>query len=147
MRAAWFEVLLLLILGSAALLDADPLQNYNIYTHTPRIRIVETERQIDSLWESDEQYRVVSFFSNDFRMKGSSFFIAEQSSNRMVASRGSLTRMYTNMSQVATISPFPGEGSIWSISSFFIPSSCRSVTKHEFGTRARIRHGYRVIYR
>ncbi|HOG64780.1 MAG TPA: hypothetical protein PLM00_01330 [Spirochaetota bacterium] len=150
MRAAWFEVLLLLILGSAALLDADPLQNYNIYTHTPRIRIVETERQIDSLWESDEQYRVVSFFSNDFRMKGSSFFIAEQSSNRMVASRGSLTRMYTNMSQVARIDlSFSRRGlnlvNLEFLHPIELPLWAESI---EFwGHGHGIRHGYRVIYR
>lgn len=140
----------LVFLAMALPLAADPLQNYNLYSNTPRVRIVNTVRQLDSLWESDEQYRVISQFSNDFGLQGSSFFLPASSSNRLVASRGSLTRIFTNVSRVCRLDLAFSRRGLNLVSLVFatpieLPLWAESI---EFwGHGHGIRHGYRVIYR
>jgi hypothetical protein len=134
----------------ACTLRADPLQNYNLYSNTPRVRIIDAVRQIDSPWESDEQYRVISQLSNDFSIQGSSLFISNRSSARMVPSRGSLTRIYTNLPQVARIDLAFSRRALNLARLVFttpieIPLWAESI---EFwGHGHGIRHGYRIIYR
>ena len=55
MRRLSAAVPVLFLVAGAAVLSGDPLQYYNIYSNTERVRIVNAESQTEALDESDEQ--------------------------------------------------------------------------------------------
>jgi len=148
-------LLLLLLLCGLGVLDAqgisrDPHQYYNLYTHTPRIRIVPAQYEFHPIQDSDRQYQILSHFSNDFELKGSSFYDEDASSARMVASRGSVSILYENVPQVARLDLAFTKRGLNTASLVFneeieIPIWAESI---EFwGHGAGNRHGYRLVYR
>lgn len=140
----------LLLFGFAGTLPGDPLQYYNIYSNTERVRIVNPEYQTEAVDESDEQYRILSGFDNDFDFRGSSFFVASNSSARRVASRGSLTQIYSNMPSVTRLTLAFSRRGLNATTLVFrkpleVPLWAESI---EFwGHGHGLRHGYRLVYR
>jgi len=141
-------LLFLLLLGGRAW--GDPQQYYNLYTDTPRVRIVPAIRELDSLQETDEQYRILSWFSNDFVLKGSTFYDSGASEMRMAASRGSVSLLYPDIPQVARLDLAFTRRGLNTVQVTFkeeieIPTWSESI---EFwGHGIGIRHGYRLVYR
>ena len=128
----------------------DPHQYYNLYSNTPRIRIVPTAPELYPVQDSDEQYRILSHFSNDFVLLGSAFYDSAASGTRMVGSRGAVSVLYKDIPQVARLDLAYVQRGLNTASLTFkeeiaVPIWAESI---EFwGHGAGNRHGYRLVYR
>jgi len=143
-------LLLAVFLSVSAGQQAEPFEYFNLYSDTPRVRILPSAYSYDAIQESDEQYRILSHFSNDFVLRGSSFFKPDESEVRMVGSRGSVSRIYRDVPQVVRLDLAFARRGLNTASLVFtneppIPNWAESI---EFwGHGIGIRHGYRLVYR
>jgi hypothetical protein len=135
---------------SAGWQQPERLEYFNLYADTPRVRILPFAYTYDAIQESDEQYRILSYFSNDFVLKGSSFFVSDASGVRMVKSRGSVSQIFRDVPQVVRLDLAFTRRGLNTASLVFtdeppIPTWAESI---EFwGHGIGIRHGYRLVYR
>jgi hypothetical protein len=128
----------------------DPHLYYNLYADTPRVRIVPAQYEFHPVQDSDEQYLILSHFSNDFELRGSSFYDSDSSGARMVASRGSVSVLYSDIPQVARLDLAFTKRGLNTASLVFkeeIPIPIWAESIEFWGHGAGNRHGYRIVYR
>ena len=98
---ALFSMLFFQILLTSA---AFGILYYNIYKNTPKIRIINKPAEFKSIHDSDTQYKILSRFSSDFYIKGTSFYQPKYSFVRQIKPEGQISVAFPNIKFITRFS-------------------------------------------